>query len=236
MFAREGFTTIALVTVLALAVSGAASFLDHWTSYLIYALMAILVGLILNFFRDPDRDIPDDEDLVLAPADGKVVLVNEVEEQVYMKRKAIQISIFLSVLDVHVNRNPVSGILEYLKYHPGVYLMAWDHEASELNERADFGVRHPSGIKLFYRQITGFLARRVVYHVSENDQLQAGRRFGMMKFGSRMDILVPTDTELLVEEGDRTTAGETVLGRLRTDTASADPAIADTTEAALSGE
>ncbi|MFH5831863.1 phosphatidylserine decarboxylase family protein [Halalkalibaculum sp. DA3122] len=214
MLAREGYPTIFIVVVFAVIVSVAVSYLDHWTTYLAYGLMFGLVALILNFFRDPDRIVPGDENLVLAPADGKVLLVEEVEENTYIKGKATQISIFLSVVDVHVNRNPISGTLEYLKYHPGEYLMAWDHQASELNERADFGVRHASGAKVFYRQITGFLARRIVYNVKEGDQLQAGKRFGMMKFGSRMDILVPPETTLLVQQGDRTVAGETVLGRV----------------------
>lgn len=203
-----------MVTLFAAVVSFAVSYLDHWTTYLIYGLMFALVGLILNFFRDPDRNIPEGDDLVLAPADGNVVLIKEVEEESYLQGKAIQISIFLSVLDVHVNRNPISGTLEYLKYQPGIYLVAWHDDASELNERADFGVRHPSGVKIFYRQITGFLARRIVYNVEEGDELAAGKRFGMMKFGSRMDVLVPPDTKINVKEGDSTVAGETVMGRL----------------------
>ncbi|MDZ7693246.1 MAG: phosphatidylserine decarboxylase family protein [Balneolaceae bacterium] len=215
MFAREGYFSIAIVALFATAVSAAASLLNHWTAYVIYGLMFILVALILNFFRDPDRNIPEGDNLLLAPADGKVVLIEETEEKSYLKEKAKQISIFLSVVDVHVNRNPASGKLEYLKYHPGVYLMAWDHKASELNERADFGVLHPSGVKIFYRQITGFLARRIVYHVTQGEWLEAGKRFGMMKFGSRMDILVPLDTELLIQQGDRTVAGETVMARLQ---------------------
>ncbi len=214
MFAREGYFTIFVVVLFAGVVSLTASYLNHWSAYFVYGLMILLMALILNFFRDPDRNIPDEDNLVLAPADGKVVLIEEVEEQSYIKGKALQISIFLSVVDVHVNRNPVSGKLEYLKYHPGVYLMAWDHKASELNERADFGVRHFLGTKIFYRQITGFLARRIVYHVTEGQQLVAGKRFGMMKFGSRMDILVPPETDLLIKQGDHTVAGETVLARL----------------------
>lgn len=101
------------------------------------------------FFRDPERETPSDENLVISPADGVVVLVKEYQEDVYIKDKATQISIFLSPLDVHVNRNPISGKLEYLKYHPGKYLMAWNEHASDLNERADFGVLHPSGTKFF---------------------------------------------------------------------------------------
>lgn len=191
------------------------TFLDHWFSYVIYTIFAILWGIVIYFFRDPERTAPSGQNLIISPADGKVVLVKEIEEEVYLKDKATQISIFLSPLNVHVNRNPVSGKLEYLKYHPGKYLMAWDPNASVENERADFGVLHPSGTKFFFKQITGFLARRIVYHIKEGDELVAGERFGMMKFGSRMDIIVPGNVEIHVKEGDRTWAGQSVLGEIK---------------------
>ncbi|SMO41199.1 phosphatidylserine decarboxylase family protein [Fodinibius sediminis] len=214
MFAREGYTTIVVTLLFAFLVSLGASFLDHWSTYLIYALMGVLVMFILYFFRDPDRDITQGENFVLSPADGKILLVREVEEENYIQGKATQISIFLSPLDVHVNRLPVGGELEYLEYHPGAYLMAWDHRASELNERADFGIRHRSDTRIFFRQITGFLARRIVYHIEKGDQLRAGERFGMMKFGSRMDILVPADVEINVSEGEKAVAGKTILATI----------------------
>ncbi|MAL16352.1 MAG: phosphatidylserine decarboxylase family protein [Balneola sp.] len=213
MLARDGYSTIAFILIISALVCGFAFyFLDHWFAYLIYAVMASLSGLIIYFFRDPDRTIPEGENLVISPADGKVVFVKEIEEGVYLKGKATQISIFLSPLNVHVNRNPVSGSLEYLKYHPGEYLMAWTEHASELNERADFGVLHPSNTKIFFRQITGFLARRIVYNINEGDTLKAGERFGIMKFGSRMDVVVPENVEVKVQPGDTTVAGESVIG------------------------
>ncbi len=168
--------------------------------------------MTIFFFRDPERFPPEDESMIIAPADGKVVFVKEIEEKIYLKGKATQISIFLSPLNVHVNRNPVSGSLEYVKYHPGEYLMAWTEHASELNERADFGVLHPSNTKIFFRQITGFLARRIVYKINEGDTLKAGERFGIMKFGSRMDVVVPPNVEVKVQPGDTTKAGESVIG------------------------
>lgn len=214
MFAREGYTTIFVTTLFAIIISVGASYIDHWTAYILYAVMILLVAFILYFFRDPDREITPGNHFVLSPADGNVVQVKEVKEEFYIQGPATQISIFLSPLDVHVNRLPISGELEYLEYHPGVYLMAWDHRASELNERADFGVKHTSGTKVFFRQITGFLARRIVYHIQKGDNLTAGKRFGMMKFGSRMDILVPADVEINVEEGDKAVAGETILATI----------------------
>lgn len=213
MFAREGYSTIAFVLLVSILVSGfAAWFLNGWFMYLIYAAMFILTALTIFFFRDPDREPPQGENLVLAPADGKVVFVKEIEEDVYLKTKSTQISIFLSPLNVHVNRNPVSGLLEYVKYHPGEYLMAWTEHASELNERADFGVLHPSQTKIFFRQITGFLARRIIYNIRKGEVIKAGERFGIMKFGSRMDVVVPGNVEVKVKPGDTTKAGESVIG------------------------
>lgn len=214
MFAREGYNTIFATILFAFLVSFGGSYLNHWASYIIYGAMACLVILILYFFRDPDRDITEGDNLVLSPADGKVVLVKEVEETEYIKGTATQISIFLSPLDVHVNRLPVSGLLEYLEYQPGAYLMAWDHRASEMNERADFGIKHNSGTKIFFRQITGFLARRIVYHIHKGEHLRAGDRFGMMKFGSRMDILVPAGVEVNVSKDDKAVAGKTILATI----------------------
>ncbi|HET6527747.1 MAG TPA: phosphatidylserine decarboxylase family protein [Balneolaceae bacterium] len=215
MLARDGYSNIFAALILAFLICWGAYSLDHWFSYVLYAAAFLLVVFMLYFFRDPDRDITEGEQFILSPADGNVVLVKEVEEDVYIKGPAKQISIFLSPLDVHVNRNPVGGLLEYVKYHPGKYLMAWDHRASELNERADFGVKHPSGTKVFFRQITGFMARRIVYHIKEGDQLKAGERFGMMKFGSRMDIVLPVDVEINIAEGDRAVAGETILATIK---------------------
>ncbi|MFD2532219.1 phosphatidylserine decarboxylase family protein [Gracilimonas halophila] len=213
MIAKDGYSTIALVLLVSVMVCGFAFyFLDHWFRYILLFSIIALSGLTIFFFRDPDRDIPVGDELIISPADGKVVFVKEIEESVYIKGKATQISIFLSPLNVHVNRNPVSGDLQYLKYHPGEYLMAWAEHASELNERADFGVLHPSDTKIFFRQITGFLARRIVYNIKEGDELKAGERFGIMKFGSRMDVVVPGNVEVKVKPGDKTVAGESVLG------------------------
>lgn len=215
MFARDGYFTMALAFVVtATIVSLTYFYVDHWFSWAIYVAAGLFFAIILYFFRDPERVTPSGENLIISPADGRVVLVKEVDEQIYLKGKATQVSIFLSPLDVHVNRNPVSGKLEYLKYHPGKYLMAWDEQASELNERADFGVLHPSGTRIFFKQITGFLARRIVYHIKEGDELVAGERFGMMKFGSRMDVIVPKNVRIHVSEGDRTVAGESIIGEI----------------------
>jgi phosphatidylserine decarboxylase len=215
MLAKEGFSTIIVVFVFSILAGYAVSFGPAFLGYIVYPLLVLLCGLILYFFRDPDRIPPEEENVVISPADGKIVLVQPAEENEYVKEPVTQISIFLSPLDVHVNRNPVSGDLEYVKYFPGKYLMAWEDHASEMNERAHFGVKHPSGTKMMFKQITGFLARRIVYHIKEGDKLKAGERFGIMKFGSRMDLLLPGKMEIIVKKGDRTVAGETIIARLK---------------------
>jgi phosphatidylserine decarboxylase len=213
MISREGYGTILFVLIVSILVSVFAGyFLPNWVANVIYGIFTVLFGLTVFFFRDPDRSPPEGENLVISPADGKVVFVKGVEEDVYLKGKATQISIFLSPLNVHVNRNPVSGQAEYVKYHPGEYLMAWTEEASELNERADFGILHSSGTKVFFRQITGFLARRIVFDIEEGGTVKAGERFGIMKFGSRMDVVVPANVDVKVKPGDTTIAGESILG------------------------
>lgn len=215
MISKEGYGTIGVVIVFSLAVGFAASFLPDLLSYLIYAVLGVLCLLTIYFFRDPDRQTPDDHSLIISPADGKVVLIKEVEESEYMNQPATQISIFLSPLNVHVNRVPFSGDVEYVKYSPGKYLMAWEDHASELNERAHFGVKHPSGTKMLFKQITGFMARRIVYNLKEGDQVTVGERFGIMKFGSRMDLLLPENVEIMVKKGEKTVAGESIIGKIR---------------------
>ncbi|MEX0646598.1 MAG: phosphatidylserine decarboxylase family protein [Balneolaceae bacterium] len=217
MLAREGYSTIVAVFVFSALVVLGVSYAPDWIGYIIYPLAGALCLLVLFFFRDPERSVPaGQERLVISPADGKIVQVQTIDEPAYINGKATQISIFLSPLDVHVNRVPVSGKVEYVKYYPGQYLMAWEDRASEMNEQAHFGVLHPSGMKMLFKQITGFLARRIVYYIEEGDQIKAGERFGIMKFGSRMDILLPESIQINVKKGDRTVAGESILGEIPT--------------------
>lgn len=217
MLAKEGYSTIAAVFIFSIVVVLILSAAPAWLGYIIYPFVAVLCLLVLFFFRDPDRSPPSNTDsLVISPADGRVVQIQTIDEPDYLKGKAIQISIFLSPLDVHVNRVPVSGSLEYVKYYPGQYLMAWEDKASELNEQAHFGVKHTSGMKMLFKQITGFLARRIVYYIEEGDEIKAGERFGIMKFGSRMDILLPGHVQVHVKKGDKTVAGESIIGEIPT--------------------
>lgn len=215
LLAKEGYSTIAVVFLFTLFILFISTYMPGWAQIGSVTIALGIFCLILYFFRDPERVTPDDDSLIISPADGEVVLIQEVEENEYMGSKAIQVSIFLSPLDVHVNRNPINGTLEYLKYYPGKYLMAWEDHASEQNERAHFGVIHTSGTKMMFKQITGFLARRIVYHLEEGDELKAGDRFGIMKFGSRMDLLLPLSTKIEVKKGDKTVAGESIIGKFQ---------------------
>lgn len=212
-FAKDGVPVIIAALFFALVLVAIGWLLNSSASLPLYIVAIFIAGFTLFFFRDPERNVPDGP-YILAPADGKVISIDPVRQDSYLGGSCRQISIFLSVMDVHVNRYPVSGKVEYVSYHPGKYLVAWHPKASELNERAEFGVLHPSGIKVFFRQITGLVARRIVFHTVEGDEVNAGDRFGIMKFGSRMDILVPEDLDILVNVGDKTVGGETILARL----------------------
>ncbi len=212
-FAKDGVPLIIAALFIALMLVVLGWILNINASFLLYLVAVIIAGFTLFFFRDPERNVPEGS-YIVAPADGKVISIDPVRENTYLGGGAKQISIFLSIMDVHVNRYPVSGKVEHVSYHPGEYLVAWHPKASELNERAEFGIRHPSGVRIFFRQITGLVARRIVFHTREGDEVKAGDRFGLMKFGSRMDILVPGDMDILVRVGDKTVGGETIIAKL----------------------
>lgn len=215
MFAREGYTIIAGVAVLASLLALLGFQLDMVWRIPLLALAVGMVAFTLYFFRDPERTPPAEAahgDLLLAPADGRVVEIVEEEEPLYLKGPSKRVSIFLSPLNVHVNRIPAEGVMEYVEYRPGDYLVAWHPKASEKNERSELGLQRPNGDKVLFKQIAGAVARRIVYHVKEGDAVQAGERFGIVKFGSRMDVHVPPHATITVKKGDKVRAGESILG------------------------
>ncbi len=216
LFAHEGYFIIGVAAALSVVlVAIGLQFGPLWRT-LFLVLGAGLLCFTLYFFRDPTRTPPPgavDGDLLLAPADGKIVEIVEETDSLYLDGPAQRVSIFLSPLDVHVNRIPATGIVEYVRYRPGDYLVAWHPKASEKNERSEIGVRHPDGFKVLFKQIAGAVARRIEYHVQQGDRVEAGARFGIVKFGSRMDVLVPPEVQLNVKKDMRVRAGETVLGR-----------------------
>jgi phosphatidylserine decarboxylase len=184
-------------------------------NYLVTGASAIVFLLILQFFRSPFRHMFTHEDLLLAPADGKVVVIEKVHEPEYFDDERMQISIFMSPINVHVTRNPISGIVKYFKYHPGNYLVAWHPKSSTLNERTTVVVESDAGPKVLFRQIAGAMARRIVWYVNEGDEVTQGEEFGFIKFGSRVDLFVPLDTVVKVEMGQKVKGGETVICQLK---------------------
>ncbi|MBL7875954.1 MAG: phosphatidylserine decarboxylase family protein [Cyclobacteriaceae bacterium] len=167
--------------------------------------------IILQFFRIPIFQIKKNENQVLAPADGKVVVIEETLEPEYLKSNRKQISIFMSPVNVHVNRMPVSGTISYAKYHPGKYLVAWHPKSSTENERTTLVAKMNNGTEILFRQIAGALARRIKWYVKEGQPLQQGDEFGFIKFGSRVDIFLPLTAKVSVKVGDITRGGKTVI-------------------------
>lgn len=171
--------------------------------------------LILQFFRSPRIAINNDERQILAPADGKVVVIEEVGENEYFNGdRKLQVSIFMSPLNVHINRNPVSGIVKYFKYHAGQYLVAWHPKSSTDNERTTVVVELHNGMEIMMRQIAGAMARRIKWYIEEGDAIRQGEEFGFIKFGSRVDVYLPLNASVKVNVGDKTKAGRTVLAEL----------------------
>ena len=214
MFAPEGTRLIVAATLLGAALAVVGLLIGGW-GWILVVLGVLAAGFTLWFFRDPHRTPPPGAaELLLAPADGKVVEIVEEHEPLYLDGPSRRISIFLSPLNVHVNRSPATGTVEFERYVPGDYLVAWHPKASEKNERSEIGLRHTSGVPVLFKQIAGAVARRIVYDAPVGKRMAAGERFGIVKFGSRMDIAVPPHVEIDVEIGQRTVAGETVIGRL----------------------
>lgn len=189
--------------------------IDELVVNLILIASIVFYLIVLQFFRNPAIPIPNDSELIYAPADGKVVVIENTLEDEYLKEERIQISIFMSPINVHVNRSPISGILKYFKYHPGKYLVAWHPKSSLENERTSLIIEHPSGVQLMMRQIAGAMARRIKWYVKEGDPMAQGREFGFIKFGSRVDVFVPLDAEILVDINQNTKGGITPIAKFK---------------------
>ncbi len=178
------------------------------------AVSVVFYLLILQFFRSPVFSIPQNEKHILAPADGKVVVIEETDEPEYLNRRCIQVSIFMSPVNVHVNRMPAAGQISYSKYHPGKYLVAWHPKSSTENERTSIAVKMGSGTEILFRQIAGALARRIKWYIKEGDVMAQGQEFGFIKFGSRVDVFVPLNAKIKVNVNDVTRGGRTVIAEL----------------------
>lgn len=178
----------------------------------VIGICILLILFVVNFFRDPDRTLPNDVNTIVSPADGKVVLIKELFESEFLHADAVQISIFMSPFDVHVNRFPISGIVKHFQYIQGKHLVAFNDKSSEFNERTHIGVEDHD-YKVFFKQIAGTIARRIITDISIGQNAIRGERFGMIRFGSRVDVMIPKSAEIKVNLNDRVKAGVTILAQ-----------------------
>ena len=209
--AKEALSTLLLLVCATLILTAGAIISASLYIGLLSGLLWIVTGFSLYFFRDPERVPPERTDAVLAPADGKILRITRALEKNYVKKENICITIFLSLLDVHIIRAPVSGAIGYFSYKKGQFYPAYKKEAGELNERASIGI-DSAAFKVLFKMIAGKIARRIVCPLREGHYVSAGDKIGMIKFGSRVDIYLPSEVHLSVTEGDRIRAGETILG------------------------
>ena len=187
----------------------------YWIPRVMLVASIFVFLLIVQFFRVPSRVVHKSDRQIVAPCDGKVVVIEEVIETEYFKGPRRQISIFMSPLNVHINWNPISGVIQYFKYHPGLYLVAWHPKSSTDNERTTVVIRTVEGIDVLFRQIAGAAARRIRWYVKEGDTVEQSTEMGFIKFGSRVDIYLPLDAEIKVNLQDKTVGSITVLAELK---------------------
>ena len=211
--AREGYVFIAAASVVALVGFALAAIVGSWVVWLASYIAVVFALAFAFFFRDPERRGERGAHLILAPADGKVVQITEVEEPTYLHGPARRVSIFLSLFDVHVQRSPATGVVEYRRHQPGKFLTAWQERASLENEQTSIGI-NAGNYRLMVRQIAGLVAQRIVTYVDEGARVEQGDRIGLIRFGSRVDTFIPLEAVVRVKPGDRVYAGRTVLAEL----------------------
>src|SRR3954452_8181687 len=212
-FAREGLIFIAIAALIAAGTFALALNRRSWPLWLLAFLLTVIALWVAYFFRDPERSGPRGERLPIPPADGKVVLIQEVDEPAFMGGRTKRVSIFMNVFNVHVNRYPVSGTVRYVKYNPGKFLNAAVEKSSLENEQMSVGIE-TGGSRILVRQIAGLIARRIVTYSKEGEQVQQGHRMGLSRFGFRVDVCLPLDAAVKVKIGDMTLAGSTEIAEL----------------------
>ena len=213
---KEGWKIILATFVALLAINilfAYTHFLPLWLDKIFLAWSIFVFGFTVYFFRNPKRTILTDDDKVICPADGKIVVIEEVDVDEYFADRRLQVSIFMSPTNVHVNRTPISGEVKYSAYHPGKYLVAWHPKSSELNERTSIVIDNGS-MDVMMRQIAGKLARRIVNYLEEGEEVEQGEQFGFIKFGSRVDLFLPLNTKINVQLGQKVKGGVTIIGEL----------------------
>ena len=211
---KEGYA-ILLVSFFALLALNVLTFLfSHIAFYILLSASFLLMLFLLRFFRVPKRTFCPDSNVVLAPADGKVVTIEEVYEDEFLKTKCIQVSVFMSVWNVHINWFPIKGLVKYYKYHPGEYLVAWHPKSSTHNERTTVVLERNDGVSILLRQIAGAVARRIICYAKEGNSVEQCSEMGFIRFGSRVDIFLPLDSKVEVKIGQKTTGNSTVIATI----------------------
>ncbi|MDO4727838.1 MAG: phosphatidylserine decarboxylase family protein [Bacteroidota bacterium] len=215
MFHKEGAKIILITLALGVAVIFLAEFFVSigWIQKTIQIIALIFLILVLQFFRNPKRDIVRDDNHILSPVDGKIVVIEEVFEKEYFKEKRLMVSVFMNPLNVHVTRYALSGEVKYSKYHPGKYLVAWHPKASEENERTTIVVENKTFGQVMYRQIAGALAKRIVNYAKVGTKVLQGTDAGFIKFGSRVDLYLPIGTQINVKLGEKAIGGKTIIAK-----------------------
>ena len=212
-FAREGLIFIIIAALVAAGTYALALHFRSWPLWVLAFLLTIIALWVAYFFRDPERTGARGEQVVIAPADGKVVLIQEVDEPAFMGGRTRRVSIFMNVFNVHVNRYPLSGTVRYVQYNPGKFLNAAAEKSSVENEQCSVGIETPRG-KVLVRQIAGLIARRIVTYSKVGEPVEQAQRMGLIRFGSRVDVFLPLDAAVKVKIGDMTTAGTSVIAEL----------------------
>jgi phosphatidylserine decarboxylase len=212
MINRNGYRIIIYNGLLFLILIVISCFYNSLFLQIIILLTAFLFFFNLFFFRDPERNVSAGNDVIISPADGKIIDIRVIDEDKYLHERANMISIFMSIFNVHVNRIPVNGSIEYLEHRDGIYKAAFRDKSSELNEQSLTGIR-TAQTKILVKQIAGFIARRIVNNLKAGDKVKAGERFGMVKYGSRLDVIIPLSTEISIQLHEKVKAGETILAK-----------------------
>ena len=212
MIHKEGRKLLLITFIILIIINWLLFYFSDPIIFLIIGLGSLsLFIFLLQFFRNPTRAILINENQIISPADGKVVVIEETVESEFFNDKRRQVSIFMSPFNVHVNRFPIAGLVSYFKYHPGKFLVAWNPKSSTENERTSLVIQHSNGTSILVRQIAGIVARRIRWYIKEGDKKNQGEEFGFIKFGSRVDLFLPLDTKINVSLNQKVKGGKTII-------------------------
>ncbi len=214
MITKDGYKIIFYTGLLEVILLTASYFVPSLFLWIVTGIIGVLFIFHFFFFRDPEREMPAGDTLIISPADGTIIKIDEIEEPLYLKEKVQRVAIFMSVFNAHINRNPVDGTVEFLEHKNGQFLAAFADKALDVNERTEIGVNTKFG-KIFFVQIAGLIARRIVCRLQPGESIQKGERFGMIKYSSRVDVFLPLSAKIKVSLKDKVKAGETIIGEFK---------------------